>query len=488
MITGSVMLATIMQALDTTIANVALPRMQGTLSATQDQMVWVLTSYIVASAIMIPLTGWLSGRYERKRVFLISIAGFTVASVLCGMAASLPQMVIFRLLQGISGAALVPLSQAVLFDINAPANYGKAMSFWGVGVMLGPILGPTLGGWLTEDYNWRWVFYINVPIGILAFAGLFLFLPESPRRIFARFDFFGFAMLSLGIGSLQMMLDRGELQNWFSSREIITEAVLAGLGFYGLVIQMLSVEHPFLMPGMFKDRNFLTGSVLMFLFGLFMFATLALIPPMLQNLMGYPVLTTGLVTSPRGVGTMVGMFLSGRILGRVDARLIMGTGLILTLVSLWQMSHFSLLMGEQAVVVSGLLQGFGMGLIYVPLSTVTFMSLAADMRSEGTAFFSLLRNVGSSIGISVVQIMFTRNLQTVHTDLSAHVTALHFAGASPAALVALNHEISRQAAMVAYVDDFWLMLILSIGAVPLMLVFRSPKNEAGAGTHVTLAD
>src|SRR5712672_68793 len=330
LITLSVMLASIMQALDNTIANVALPRIQGSLSATQDQMAWVLTSYIIAAAIMTPLSGWLAGQVGRRRVFLFSVVGFTVASVLCGLAQSLPEIVLARLLQGLCGAALIPLSQAVLLDINPPALHARAMAVWVMGATLGPIIGPALGGWLTENYNWRWVFYINVPFGILAFLGILSFLAEATIRK-SRFDFFGFTALSVAIASLQIMLDRGQLKDWFSSTEIWSEATVSAVAFYLFVIHMLTTtEQRFVSPALFKDRNFLTGNVFIFIVGAVLFATLALLPPLLQDLLNYPVVTTGLVTAPRGVGTLAAMFIVGRIMGKVDIRLIIGTGFALS--------------------------------------------------------------------------------------------------------------------------------------------------------------
>ncbi len=390
-ITVSVMLATIMQALDSTIANVALPRMQGELSATQDEMGWVLTSYIVAAAITIPLTGWLAGEFGRRIVFLISIFVFTVASALCGLAESLPQIVLYRFLQGVGGAALVPLSQAVLFDINSPKDFGRAMSIWGIGVTMGPILGPALGGWLTDDYNWRWVFYINLPIGVIAFAGLFFTMPESRNAQSSRFDFLGFGSLSLAIASLQVMLDRGQLLDWFSSREITLEAIIAGTAFYVFLVHTFSYSKPFLNPALFKDRNFVAANVFIFVVGVVMFATLALLPPMLQNQMRYPVILTGLVTAPRGIGTLAGMFIVGRLVTRFDVRAIMAVGLVLTAYSLWQMTQFSLLMDTWLVLISGVVQGVGVGLVYVPLSTVAFTTLPANLRNEGTAARSVFR-------------------------------------------------------------------------------------------------
>lgn len=478
LITFSIMAATIMQALDSTIANVALPRMQGTLSATQDQMAWVLTSYIIAAAIMIPLTGWLAGRFGRKKVFLISIVGFTVSSALCGLATSLSEIVFFRVLQGMSGAALVPLSQAMLFDINPPENHGKAMSIWGVGVTLGPVLGPMLGGWLTEDYSWRWVFFINVPIGIIAFLGLSASMPETERHS-DRFDFFGFATLAVAIGALQLFLDRGQIKDWFGSAEIVAEAMTAGLAFYLFIVHSVTHPRPFLSPKLFADRNFVTANVFIFLVGVVLFATLALVPPMLQNEMNYPVLASGLVTAPRGLGTMIGMMVVGRLVGKIDARLIVAAGFGLTAFSLWQMTGFDLLMDEKLVVISGLIQGFGVGLAYVPISTVAFSSLPRSLRNEGTAFFNLQRNIGSAIGISVVQTLLTRNTQIVHEAFSGHVTP--YSGIDPYSLpglATLNHMITNQAAMIAYLDDYKLMMVLTLAVIPLLVVLRAKAGKS----------
>ena len=355
-ITISIMLATIMQAIDTTIANVALPHIQGSLSAAQDQITWVLTSYIVAAAIMTPLTGWLAGAFGIKRVFLISVIGFTVASALCGLADSLAQMVLFRLLQGVCGAALMPLSQAVLLRINPPERHGQAMAVWGTGAMVGPIAGPALGGWLTDSYNWRWVFYINLPVGIIAFLGILFFIHEARHLRRERFDFFGFGALAVAIGALQMLLDRGELKDWFHSTEIWIEATVAGLSLYLFVVHTITTSQPpFLNRALLRDPNFVASNVLMFFIGVIMFATLALQPTMLQQLMNYPVATAGLVTAPRGIGTMVAMFLVGRIINRVDNRLLILGGLALTTISLYQMSGFTLVMDAQPIVVSGLI-------------------------------------------------------------------------------------------------------------------------------------
>jgi DHA2 family multidrug resistance protein len=486
LITVSVMSASIMSSLDTTIANVALPRIQGSVSATQDQMAWVLTTYIVAAAIMTPLSGWLAGQIGRKRVFLYSVAGFTAASMLCGAAQSLPQIVLARLAQGLCGAALVPLSQAVLLDINPPERHARAMAVWAMGAVLGPIIGPALGGWLTEDYNWRWVFYINVPFGILAFLGILSFLPETALRK-SRFDFFGFAALSLGIAAFQIMLDRGQLEDWFSSTEIWIEATVAAVAFYLFVIHMLTATgQRFVSPALFKDRNFLTGNLFIFIVGAVLYATLALLPPLLQDLLNYPVVTTGLVTAPRGVGTLAAMFIVGRLMGKVDIRLIIGTGFALSAFASWQMTGFDMQMDSAMVVWSGISQGLGTGFVYVPLAAAAFATLTPALRNEGTAIFSLTRNLGSSIGISVVNTLLTRNTQIMHATLGEHVTRYspllraQLPDGSPSlrTLAGLNATVTEQAAMIAYNNDFKLMMLLSLVAVPLVFLLRKTRGRA----------
>jgi DHA2 family multidrug resistance protein len=488
LITVSVMLATIMQALDTTIANVALPHLQGSMSATQDQIAWVLTSYIVAAAIATPLTGFLAGRLGRTRLFLWSVAGFTVASGLCGAALTLQQIVAFRLLQGVFGASLVPLSQSVLLDTYPTERHGAAMAMWGVGVMVGPILGPTLGGYLTEYYSWRWVFYINLPVGILAFLGILAFVRETELDQRRRFDWTGFALLSVAIGALQLMLDRGESQDWFNATEIVVEAVVAGLCLYMFLVHMFTDERPFVEPGLFKDRNFSIGLLFIFIVGVILLATLALLPPFLQSLLGYPVLTTGYVLAPRGVGTMIGMLAVGRLTGRVDERLMILLGLGLTAASLWEMAGFTTEVSTWTIVQTGVVQGLGLGFIFVPLSTVTFATLAPRLRNEGTAMFSLMRNIGSSIGISIMFTLLAQNGQSNHAALAELVTP--FRGmlqkpwlpeawnlGSTAGLAALNGEINRQAATIAFLTDFRLMMMVALAAAPLLLFLRGPRRR-----------
>ena len=484
-ITGAVMAATVMNSLDSTIANVALPHIQGSVAASADQITWVLTSYIVAAAIMTPLTGWMAGRFGRKRLMLYSIVGFTIASGLCGVATSLGELVGFRLLQGVFGAALVPMSQAILLDINPPENHGQAMSIWGMGAILGPIIGPALGGWLTDNYNWRWVFFINLPIGVLAFAGLYLFLSETRSSVKVKLDLFGFAMLSLAIASLQLMLDRGQQLDWFSSTEIMTEAVAAALFFYLFIVHTLTAKQPFINLALFKDRNFFAASVFGFFLGVLIFAVLALLPPMLEELMGYPVVTTGLVTAPRGVGTIISTVLVGRMIRRVDPRLLLGAGVALAAYSTWRMSGFSLGMDERLIISTGFIQGLGTGLIFVPLSTVAFATLDGRLRNEGAAMFTLIRNIGSAIGISVLQFMTVRNAATVHSRLVEGLRPDNdaFAGAmsgfdftSLHALAGLNAEVNRQASMVSYIDAFYALFVVTLFIAPLILLMRPPKK------------
>jgi MFS transporter, DHA2 family, multidrug resistance protein len=491
-ITVSIMLATFMQGVDTTIANVALPHIQGSLSSSQDETAWVVTSYIVAAAIMTPLTGWLAGRFGIKWVFLVSVVGFTVTSALCGAATSLAELVIYRLLQGICGAALVPLPQAVLLQINPPEKHAQAMAVWGMGVILGPIIGPALGGWLTDQYSWRWVFYINLPAGVLATIGIAIFIHETRRVQREAFDWLGFAALSVAIGALQMLLDRGELKDWFGSTEIWIEATLAGLAGYLFIVHTITAtDRSFLNREMLKDTNLVVGTLLMFLVGVPLYGTMTLLPTMMQDLMNYPVVTAGLVTAPRGVGTMLAMFLIARLVGRIDVRLLALGGLLVTAIAMWQMTGFSLQMGMWPLISTGLLQGLGLGFVFTPLSTVTFSTLPRHLLTQGTAIFSLMRNLGGSVGISIVEALLVENTQRVHSRLVeglrpdnplVHAPFLKapFSLSTNSGLAALNAEATRQAAMVAYIDDFKFMLVIIVVVVPLLLLLRRPRPRAAA--------
>lgn len=486
LITVSIMLATIMQVLDTTIANVALPSMTGDLGATRETITWVLTSYIVAAAVMTPMTGWMSDRFGRKRVFTTSIIGFVVASMACGLSWSLTSMVGFRILQGLFGAAIVPLSQTFLLDINPKEKHGQAMAMWGAGIMVGPIIGPTLGGWLTESLDWRWVFFINLPVGIVALLGCLAFLPAAAIRL-RRFDFFGFAMLTIAIGALQLMLDRGGEVEWFASGEIWLYAFLTITGFWVFAIHIATTREPFIDPRIFADRNFLTGLVFIFVIGVILLASLALLPPMLATIYGYPTITIGLVMAPRGVGTMISMIVVGRLIRFIDARLLVVTGLGLTIISLRMMTGFTPQMDSALIVNSGVIQGMGLGLVFVPLSTVAFATLAPHYRADATSLFSLVRNIGSSIGISAVTLMLARNLQINHAELGAAVSPFNAAlrllspaaaQGNGAALLQIDAMVNKQALMIAYIDDFKLMMIVTMFAVPLALLLRRPATAA----------
>lgn len=496
MITVSIMLATIIQALDTTIANVALPHMQGSLQASQDQITWVLTSYIVASAITLPLTGWFCEMVGRRRVFIVSVIGFTVASALCGMAGSLWEIVMARLLQGVFGAALVPLSQAVLLDINPREKVGQAMAVWGAGIMVGPILGPMLGGWLTENFDWRLVFYINLPVGLIALWGIVRYLPES-RPDNQKLDVFGFVSMSLAIGLLQLFLDRGELLDWFASSEIRLEAAGALIAFAFFAVHTFTVQGvSFFNRALLQDRNFLIGSLFAFIVGIVLYGVMSLLPSFLQSLMGYPVVLTGVITAPRGLGTMLAMIVVSRLVNHLDLRTIMFGGFALMAGSLYQMMQFNLDMGTTPLVISGLIQGMGIGFTFVPLSAVTFATLAPQLRNAGTPLYSLLRNLGGSVGISIVQALQSQGAARSHSELVESVAWGH-PGLStlpsfltidqPTGLAWLNAEVTRQANMISYLQVFGDMLLLCLAAMPFLLLIRVHRNTTTTTTTPTNA-
>jgi DHA2 family multidrug resistance protein len=498
-VTVAVTLATVIQTLDSTIANVALPRMQGEMGATQEQISWVLTSYIVSTAICMPLTAFVADRFGRKRLFVASVIGFTLASMACGAATTLEQIVLFRLLQGAFGACLVPLSQSVLLDTWPREKHAAVMAVWGVGVMLGPILGPTLGGWLTEYQSWRWVFFINLPLGILTMLGLLAWLPETALDRARRFDAMGFAFLAISLAALQLMLDRGEHLDWFESREIVVEAVLAALCAYLFIVHVLTHPAPFLDPKLFADRNFSAGLATAFGIGVVLLATMTLLPPFLQGLMGWPVFDTGLVLAPRGVGTAVAMIICGKLGDRVDPRATILLGLALTAFALHAMTGFDTTVDRWTIVWTGVVQGLGIGFVFPPLTAVTFSSLSPRHRNEGSSLFSLARNIGSSVGISVVVAALSRNTRIEHAALAGSIDpsgmplrlALE-AGLwrldTPEGLAALEAEVARQAATIAFLQDFRLMMWVCIATMPLVLLLRPPGGSAAGPAHAAAAD
>ncbi|MBV6821624.1 DHA2 family efflux MFS transporter permease subunit [Pseudomonas sp. PD9R] len=489
MITACVVLAVIMQALDTTIANVALPYMQGSISASSDQINWVLTSYIVAAAIMTPPSAFLARRFGRKQVLLWAISGFVVSSILCGLAQSLEEIILFRLLQGLAGAALVPLSQGILLDIYSLKERGSAMALFGVSVMVGPVLGPMLGGWLTDNFSWRWVFFINLPIGLLALAGIIYYVSETPTDTSSRLDWLGFGSLSVAIMALQLFLDRGEQLGWFSSGEILIEAEVAVAAIYVFLVHTFTSDTPFISPNLFKDRNFSISVIFIFIVGITYLASLALMTPYLQTLMGYPVLTAGMVMGPRGLGTMLTMFLAGRLLGKVDTRLLLLTGLGLSALSMWLMTGWTPNVSIQTIVYVGFIQGSSLGMLFVPLTTVAFTTLPVALRAEGTGLYSLSRNVGSSVGISIVTVLLAQNIQVNHAEIGAYVTPFnrvfdtwqiksYLNPMVASGRATLDAMVTAQASWVAYLDDFKLLMVLSLAVMPLLLIIKSPKTQA----------
>ncbi|MDE2303238.1 MAG: DHA2 family efflux MFS transporter permease subunit [Sphingomonadales bacterium] len=480
-----------MTQLDATIANVALPHMQAATAASREQIAWVLTSYLVMAATFTPLSGWLAQRFGRKRVFLVSVTGFTLASALCGAAATLDQLIAFRLLQGMMGSALLPLSQAIMLDINPPEKHGSAMALWGIGAVIGPIIGPLIGGWLTEDYSWRWVFYINLPIGIATFTGLWLVLgkghgEEESRKL----DVFGFIMLGLCVAALQLFLDRGQIKDWFASSEIWIEAALALVALYAFTVHSLTTRHPFVQPALFADRNYLIGNVLGFFLGGVMYGVMALVAPMLSDLFDYPIELVGLTTAPRGVGTMLAMLLTGRLVNRIDLRLLLALGLALCGISLGMMANFSLAMDERLLIVSGFVQGVGAGIMFVPITTIVFATLGPALRNEGAAFNSLVRNIGGAVTISLLETLTVRNEARVHARLVEGLrpdnpvlalTRPDLDFALPSAMARLDGEIARQAAMVSYIDAFWALVVASLLVAPLVALIRlRPRGGAVA--------
>ncbi len=486
LLTIGVMLATIMQILDSTIANVALPHMQATLGATADTITWVLTSYIVASAIAIPITGWLSDRIGSRNLFLWSVIGFVVSSALCGMANGLTEMVLFRILQGISAAFMNPLSQTVMLDINPPEKQGSAMAIWGMGIMVGPILGPVIGGWLTDNYNWRWVFYVNLPLGVFCFVVLWWLLPSRPVRK-RDFDITGFALLSIGIASLQLMLDRGQNEDWFSSTEVVIEGLTAAITLWMAAVHFATAKKPMFDRELWKNRNLVTALFFMVVIGIVMMATMALLPPLLQRVYGYPVLDTGILMVPRGLGIVFTMAIAARLVQRgFDPRILVGSGLAIAAYSLWDMTQWTIVMDSWPFITTGIIQGLGLGLVFMPLQGMAFATLPAHFRTEGSSLMNLMRNIGASVGISAVTALLARNVQTSHQDIGASVTpgtiqgldtvARTLGGAGDTVLAMMDAEVNRQAAMIAYLDDFWLMAIVTALAVPLVVFLRKPEK------------
>ena len=476
LVTISVMMATIMQVLDITIANVSLPYMQGSLSATIDQVSWVLTSYVVAAAVMTAPVGWLAARFGIKKLLITCVTGFTIASMLCGIAQSIEEIVAFRIVQGMFGAALVPLSQTVMLQIYPPERRGWAMSLWGMGVMIGPIMGPILGGWLTENYTWRWIFFINLPFGIATTLGLLTFMDETEGDQRLSFDWLGLAALSIGIGALQLKLDRGEQLGWFDSTEIVATSIVSAAGFYFFMAHSLTTPKPFISIEIFRDRNFIIGLIFMFMCGVLLVASMALMAPFLQGVMGYPIIDAGLLLASRGIGMAFAMLTAGRLMTRVDPRLMLAFGLTCCTVSLYYSIGFAPDTAVRTIVWVSLLQGFGLGFLFVPLNTVALSSVRPQLLTQATAMWTLIRNLGSSIGVSIVIANLTNKTILMHARLAESITPFNQALADPAAAMLdprtetgralLEQIMTQQATIIAYANDFKLMMIMTMVAFP----------------------
>jgi DHA2 family multidrug resistance protein len=502
----SVMFATFMEVLDTTVVNVSLPHIAGSLSASTDEATWALTSYLVANAIILPITGWLASLLGRKRLLMISVTGFTLASFLCGIAPSLAALIVFRIIQGATGGALQPLSQAVLLEAFSPQDRGKAMGFWGLGVVVAPILGPVLGGWLTDNYSWRWVFYINLPVGIasLVMTHLYVFDPPYLRRQFSRIDYWGLGLLAVGIGALQIVLDKGQQEDWFSSTFILVFSIMAAAALVIFVVHELRTSAPVVNLRVLKNRSYATGVFLMSVVGFVLYGSLVILPLMLQTLLGYPALQAGIAMAPRGMGSFLTMPLVGLITTKVDVRKLLALGMLGGGATLVWLSFLNLNTGYWDIFWPQFLQGISLSLLFVPLTTVTMDSIPRDQMGNATSLFNLMRNLGGSVGIAVAATMTSRGQQTFTNILGAHVTpydqqsvsmlqnlrAMYLAAGADLATAQLRAEaavfglVQRHAAMLSFIDVFRFMGGLFLLMLPLIFLFRRPKHQrAPVGAH-----
>ena len=479
------MAAMTMQVLDSTIANVALPHIRSSLGASQDTVSWVLTSYIVASAVATPAGGSLANRFGVRNVLLVSVLLFVVTSVLCGIATSLPEIVAFRILQGVGGALLAPLTQTIMLDINKPSDHPRAMAIYGTGVMVGPITGPIIGGWLTEYLNWRWVFLVNLPIGVLCFAGLWFLMPKVPGKP-RQFDFTGWALIGCAVAALQLLLDRGHVVDWFDATEIWVEAVVAICAFWMFLVHQATAERPLFPRALIADRNLMVSALCMFVLGALLFSVSALMPGFTQGLMGYSVIGAGWLLAMRGTGVMLSSPLAGRLCAMLDPRIVLASGFAIMIVSLWMMTGWTLEMDWRPIVLVSLIQGFGMGLVFVPLNLLAFATLDPALRADGAGLFNLFRNLGASVGISIVIALLATNTQISHADIAASITAdrlgfdpglLEGTGETAAALAILDALVYQQATMIAYLDDYWLLMICCSIALPLLVLLRQPADR-----------
>lgn len=481
-----IMAVSICQFLDATIANVALPHMQSSLGASVDTISWVLTSFIIAAAIFTPLTGWLADRFGSRNLFIWSTGLFLLASALCGAATSLPEIVLFRALQGAASAMLAPLSQTIILDINPPSKQTSAMTLWGATSMIAPISGPFLGGFLTDQLNWRWVYYVNLPVGLPALMVLYMLLPSRPI-LDRKLDLTGFGLIGLGLGALQLLLDRGQQQDWFDSWEIIFEAIVAISCLWMFIIRSRFSQHPLFRPEIYRDRNFLAGMGFGVVLGLTNIAFSAVLPSMFQNIYGYPVMTAGLLMAPRGIGMTLAMFPNAWASRKFDYRMLICLGLLVQALSMWLMTQWALEMGTWPIIFAGLVQGMGLGMMFAPISLMAYSTLRPEVRTDASSLLGLFRSLGGSFGISYIVTMVTRATQQAHVELGAHVTNAVVPGVNleavtamggnlgGAAMMMLNAEVSRQAAMIAYLQDFQSVTVLLLCLAPLPFLLKKGK-------------
>lgn len=493
----SVMFGTFMEVLDTTVVNVSLPHIAGSMSATIDEATWVLTSYLVSNAIILPITGWLAGRFGRKNLLMMAVVGFTASSFLCGLAPTLPLLILFRIMQGASGGTLQPLSQAVLLESFPPEDRGKAMGFWGLGIVVAPILGPVLGGWITDSYSWRWVFYINIPVGIasIIMVSRFVFDPPYLRREHKGIDYWGIGFLAVWIGALQVMLDKGQESDWFSS-PLINTLVIGAIIFLGLFIaREFMARHPVVDLHVFKYRTYSAGVFLMTIVGLVLYGSLVVLPIWMQTLLGYPSLQAGIALAPRGMGSMIMMPIVGALTGRIDPRKLLATGVCVGAYTLWMFSDLNLYAGYWDFFWPQFLQGMSLAFLFVPLTTITMSPIPREAMGNATSLFNLMRNIGGSVGIAAVTSMQERFAQAYVNNLGRHVTPFDRGASqmlqgltSPGSatghqrgIMQLFGMVQRQAAMLSYIEVFRLMALMFLLMLPLILIMRRPPKGAAAG-------
>ena len=488
LITIALVLAPLIQVFDTAVISIALRQMQGSLSATQDQMAWVLTSYLIALAVMTPLWGALSGTFGRKRLLLISIAGFVACSLLSGTSQSLSEILIYRFVQGMFGAALIPLSQSSLFSIYPREDFGVAMGWWGVGIMFGPVFGPTLGGYITEYFSWRWTFYMNLPLGLLAFVMIAWLVPRSATRPKKKFNYFGFTMLAIVVGSVQFILDRGERLDWYSSQTIIILTMAGAAALWVFLVNSFTSSNPIVDPIIFKDRNYVSGIVLRVLFGAMLFGSLVLVPPFIQNQGGYSMIDSGLIMAPRGLGAMAAALFVGKLIKFIDPRKVIAFGMTVAGLTMWELSTLTGNVGENHLIIINFIQGIAFSCFIIPVNAVAFSTLASEQRDIGTAFYSLLNNIGRSLGIALLASFLARNTQAAYSILSESISPYndglrHFSApeawslADPSGLMALNHMVTRQAELIAYVADFQMLTAIIVVCLPVVFLMRNPLKK-----------